>query len=384
MMDQFEPLGLEGEVGKGGGSGDWSGEEMIAGLLTTHRDWRVDLEDGVNSFVFMIGMGGRTGVSPVSARSPEGRKLERVFERLSQTVEAHFAELLSVSEPEAGDVDAISGKGAALRLESARRFAITVAGVRCRVQHILGRRFHIRVTSDLIEFDRLGLPMSVQRAVLGEALDEGGLVIVCGNYGSGKTSTRDAIIRQRVRTRGGYALVMGDPIEYKYSGFHGTNACPGYVEQVDLAGRDLAAEVKASMRNFPAGAVSIMAFPELLSSEGAGEILRAANHGSLVFCDMHASNITAALLNLVAKGELDGERNSRDLLANSLKMILHLTMSPAPNGPNSGQRSVAITARHQMIERRHQAAIADPSTPLSKAIGSIFTTPTADPPRGGR
>ena len=356
-------------------------EEMLATALTTHRDWRVDLNDSVNSFVFMIGVNGKTGISPVSARSPEGVKLAKVFDRLKQEIGRRFDELLKGGEQDSqwGEAEPVE-KVESLRLEGARRFAITVAGVRCRAQHIVGRRFHIRVTSGLIEFDSLGLPASVKRALLGETLDDGGLVLVCGGYGSGKTSTMNAIIRERIKTRGGYALVMGDPIEYKYAGFHGTNACPGYVEQVDLAGRDLAAEVKASMRNFPAGAVSILAFPELLSSDGAGEILRSANHGSLVFCDMHASNLEAAVLNLVAKGEQDGERNSRDLLSNALKMILHLQMRPIPSAP----RGVSITFKLQQIERAHRAALSDHAMPLSRSIASIFMNASSEVPGASR
>jgi Tfp pilus assembly pilus retraction ATPase PilT len=283
-----------------------------------------------------------------------------VFFALAQAIESHRLKYLI----RVGRVDSVS---------EPRAFAVTVQGVRCRVQMVQDGRYHVRVPSDLLALSKLGMPEPLKARLLSSEFNSGGLIVVCGSYGSGKTSTVNAVVRERIEQRGGYALVMGNPIEYEYAGFHGSVAQPGYVEQVDLVGLDLNTEIKASMRNFPAGAVSILAYPELIGSDGVGEMLRAANRGNLVFADMHALNLEASIINLVSMGEQDGEGYARELLGNSLRIVIHQRMVSAPGSP----RGVAVQYSAIFINRSMRAAIVDKTMPLSRAITSILSLPNS-------
>lgn len=334
-----------------------SAAHSLTTLIQSHRDWRIDALDPKKSVVFMSGARAGSQLAPVSGESSAGHVFIPVFFALAQAIEVHRRKTM------------INIGKADPNIEP-RTFAVVVQGVRCRVQIVQEARYHVRVPSELLHLSRLGMPESLKEKMLSANLDSGGLVVVCGGFGSGKTSTVNAIVRERVERRGGYALVMGNPIEYEYSGFHGSTAQPGYVEQVDLVGLDLKAEIKASMRNFPAGAVSILAYPEIIGAEGVSEMLRAANRGNLVFADMHALNIEASILNLVSMGEQDGENYARDLLGNSLRFIIHQKMIAMP----SKQNGVSVSYQSIEVNRGMRAAITDPTIPLTRALTAVLAT----------
>jgi Tfp pilus assembly pilus retraction ATPase PilT len=321
-------------------------EHDICGLLQRHRDWRVNIAEPLRSVIFASSSTGAQ-LAPIPCDSKPGQPYKPVFLSLGRAIQAHRA----------------TGRNGA----DSRSFAIDLHGVRVRVQHVQDATFHVRVCGELLPMEKLGIPGELTNTLLGEGLNEGGLVVVCGGYGSGKTTTVNAIVRERVNRLGGYALVLGNPIEYEYRGFHGTQDRPGYIEQVDLSGLNLVDEIKASMRNFPSGATSILAYPELIGPTGVGEMLRAANRGNLVFADMHALNIEGAILNLVAMGEIDGERYARELLGNSLKLIVHQRSHINPPG-----KRLNVAIRHLSVDKALRAAIGNTSMPLAQIFaGSL-------------
>lgn len=323
------------------------------------RDWRIDIDDPLRSVAFATT--GRVGaqLAPVSAIGSGVVDVVPCFVELARAIRAHVALL---RERQIAD-----GLRRATDFEVPATLALTVDGTRCRVQHVSPNRFHVRVTHRLIDFSRLGMPKDLESMLLSGALNQGGLVVVCGGYGSGKTSTVNSTIRARVEKWGGYALVMASPIEYDFAGFHGSQARPGYVEQIDLAGLDVAAEIRRSMRNFPSGATSILGYPELIGHEGCAEMLRHANRGNLVFADMHAINPAACLLNLVSMAESDGERHARQHLANSLRLIVHQSVCPDPNSPH-GMR---VAFESVEIDRTRIAALMDEELPLARVLQTM-------------
>lgn len=323
---------------------------LIGKIIASHRDWRIDTADPQKSVVFLSGPRAGGQLSPVSGDSQRGAPFLSAFYALSTAIEAWRRKRLVDARKEG--------------TSEPSTFAVSVQGVRCRVQRVQETRFHVRVPSPLLPLTKLGMPESLKSYLLSRELDSGGLIIVCGGYGSGKTNTVNAVVRERVDRCGGYALMLGAPIEYEFSGFHGNNGSPGFVEQVDLVGMDVAAEIRASMRNFPSGATSILGYPEIIGHQGVGEMLRAANRGNLVFADMHAKDLEAALLNIVSMAHQDNEEYARELLGNSLRLIVHQTMTLMPDV----SRGVHVAYKHIKISRLLRTAISDTSLPLSKVI----------------
>jgi Tfp pilus assembly pilus retraction ATPase PilT len=315
-----------------------------ADLIRQFRDWRIDTSDPRRSVVFVPTDQEGGKVAPFSTQAPGGVNLTLPFYSVAFAIEEHRRKHL-----QAGD--------------DPRSFAIEVDGVRCRVERMEDSRFHVRVVANLLEFDQLRVPAPIGGQLLSRSLDAGGLVIICGTYGSGKTTTVNSTVRERVRRFGGLALVLGRPVEYQYAGFHGRAESPGYVEQVDLVGRNLCDEIKSAMRSFAAGAPGALAFPELTSADGAGEMLRAANRGNLVFADMHAANVEAAIINLVAMAERDGERFARELLGNALRLVVHQRMRFV-----TAQHSFSVVYEALAPTKAMSAAIQNQAIQLHKAI----------------
>lgn len=332
--------------------------DELALMVRKYRDWRIDVDQPDKSMVFIPGAGADDdpAPAPVSAASQLGRPLSPVFEALAASIRAHLAQWNSNRPPHLRRADDLPST-----------FAVVTHGVRVRVQpvrRLKGAWYHVRVPQKLLTLDQLGMPQKLKQLLASPSLNGGGLVAVCGSFGSGKTTTVHAAIQARLAARGGFALLLGNPVEYDLAGFHGTNGRPSYIEQIDLSDRDFSREIEASMRNFPSGANNIVAFPELISADGAGEMLRMANRGNLVFADMHASNVEALILNLVSMGMKDGELQARELLANSLQLVVHQHMTPS----KSPAGSVIVTFKSLKVPMAVRAALADSSIPIGKVL----------------
>jgi len=344
-------------------------DELVA-LIRKYRDWRIDASDPLKSMVFMPGAGADAYPvpAPVSAASTLGRHLWPVFEVMAQAINDYLAEWKGkVTQSRRASDDQLRS----MDLPSA--FAVVALGVRLRIQpvrRLKGYWFHVRVPQTLLSLDELGMPHHLRALLSSQKLDGGGLVAVCGTFGSGKTTTVHAAIRARLAERGGFAMLLGNPVEFDLAGYHGTHGRPSYIEQIDLAGLNLSTEIEASMRNFPSGSNNILAFPELISSDGAGEMLRMSNRGNLVFADMHANNLEAMILNLISMGLKDGEAQSRELLANSLRLIVHQHMSPSAT-----PGAVVVTFTSVVIPRGLRSALADASQPIGRVLIGLKDAP---------
>ena len=95
--------------------------------------------------------------------------------------------------------------------------AITVAGVRCRVNLFRQQgawSAAIRLLNEHIpELEELGLPAVVQEF----AAYNQGLVLITGETGSGKSTTLAALLNRINRNEAKHILTLEDPIEYVYT-----------------------------------------------------------------------------------------------------------------------------------------------------------------------
>lgn len=191
-----------------------------------------------------------------------------------------------------------------------------------RVQRMREGRYALRRLRDHCpDLDALGLPQWVKALLLGAGMREtGGLILIFGLTGAGKTVTFSATIAARLRLLGGYALTLEDPPEDPLEGPHG----PGYCEQIDVAelgGFDQG--IHAALRCFPAKDSSMLGFGEVLSSHTAAQLFRLASDGHLVLATVHAKSIPAGLERLAALARAAGEANANELLATSLQLAIH-------------------------------------------------------------
>lgn len=193
---------------------------------------------------------------------------------------------------------------------------------RWRVQRMRADRYALRrLRDECPNLDALGLPQWVKALLLSSKMREtGGLVVIFGLTGAGKTVTFSATIAARLRQLGGYALTLEDPPEDLLEGHHGK----GYCEQIDvseLGGYENG--IHAALRCFPAKDASMLGFGEVLSAEMAAQLIRLAGDGHLVLATVHAKTIPAGLERLASMAKAAGEANANELLGTSLQLAIH-------------------------------------------------------------
>lgn len=203
-------------------------------------------------------------------------------------------------------------------------FVATVAefGVRFRVQQIrpgryAARKMQLHVPS-LMEL-QLRQPY-IDHLMKPEHQQTGGLILISGLTGSGKTTTAVATLVERLKRFGGYSATLEDPPEFLIEGHIGTN---GYCEQIDITGQPLTTVQEMLLRIFPAKDRSMLLYGEVRSAAAAADLLRTAINGHLVIATVHAKDVITALQRLTSMASNDGSHEAYVLLAMALKLVFH-------------------------------------------------------------
>lgn len=201
-------------------------------------------------------------------------------------------------------------------------------GSRWRNQRMREDRYALRrMPVECPNLDELMLPSWIKQLLLGSKLKtHGGLVVIFGQTGAGKTTTLSATIAGRLALHGGYCLTLEDPPEHPLEGRHGK---AGYCEQLDvdeLGGYEKA--IHTALRCFPAKDSSMLGYGEVRENLTAAELVRVAVDGHLVLATMHAKSIPEGLQRLAAMAKAAGEENANALLATAIQLAVHQKFDP--------------------------------------------------------
>jgi Tfp pilus assembly pilus retraction ATPase PilT len=246
--------------------------------MTTITDWRINLETG-KSVYFPGAIEVETSEHPVAAGIRDF-----LLEEIARTFENPMDQ-----------------------------FSARIQQVFYRFQRLTPSLYSLRVVpSQIPEIQTLGHRSSITRALLDENYNRGGLVLISGAAGSGKSTTAASVVRERLRRYGGYCLTIEDPIEYYLEGFHGAGFC-NQIEASDT--KDYQAQVMRAKRAFPAKTLGMLYMGEIRDSFN----LISAIQNYLELMDVENSNIaryTAAscLKLIVCQRWLRGERMVSDML----------------------------------------------------------------------
>jgi twitching motility protein PilT len=168
----------------------------------------------------------------------------------------------------------------------------------------------------------LGIPNVVLELCEREHLS-GGLILVAGATGQGKTTALAALLERINLNCDAHIITLEDPIEYE---LHGRRS---HISQREI-GRDIASYedgIFAALRMDP----DVLCIAELRSPAAIIAALRAAETGHLVFATVHASDSVAAIERLIhACGEVQDE--IRSSLSMSLHAIVGIRLLPRSNG----------------------------------------------------
>jgi Tfp pilus assembly pilus retraction ATPase PilT len=162
------------------------------------------------------------------------------------------------------------------------------------------------------------LPRPIVDVLTHPNLRSGGLLVVAGGPGQGKTTTLAATVAARLRAFGGVCVAAEDPPEIPLHGPHGEGQC---LQMAVHADHPLEQAIHTALRMFPVGVPTLILVGEVRSRAAADEALNAALNGTLVCMTLHASSPVEALHRLV--GLADASDYALSSLAASLRVILH-------------------------------------------------------------
>lgn len=178
-----------------------------------------------------------------------------------------------------------------------------------------GERVALRLFGRLRALDELGLGPTIRADFERALASRGGLLLVAGASGAGKTTTLYAALGHLCRSRPGAHLSIEDPVEQRL------RAAGIPVDQVELdPARGITGEstLAAALRQD----VDVIAVGEIRDSAEARLAIQAAHTGRLVLAGLHAGSPEEARLRMLDLGV------EPSLLAATLRGVLHQQLAP--------------------------------------------------------
>lgn len=187
-----------------------------------------------------------------------------------------------------------------------------------------------RVSKRLPSLHVLGLPEDIKRVLLDERLaPAGGLIVVAGAHGQGKSTTAASLVVARVTSNAGFCLTVEDPPEFDLHGDHvAVGGKRGKIIQVPAETDHFSSALRDAMRCYPSAKRGSMLFiGEVRDNDTATQTLKAANNGQLVITTVHASDPISALDRILAFARSDmGDSQARSMLAHALRASVYQSL----------------------------------------------------------
>ena len=216
------------------------------------------------------------------------------------------------------------GELATLRVVGEADLALTIAGVRCRLNLFRqqgGWSAAIRLLNEHIpDLSELGLP----KVVSDFPAYSQGLVLITGETGSGKSTTLAAILNQINRQEAKHILTLEDPIEYVYT----PDRCVINQREVGKDTQSFAAGLRAALREDP----DVILVGEMRDLETIETALTAAETGHLVFGTVHTNSAADSIDRMVDVFPAERQQQIRLQLSMTLKAVLSQQLLPQASG----------------------------------------------------
>ena len=216
------------------------------------------------------------------------------------------------------------GELATLRVVGEADLALTIAGVRCRLNLFRqqgGWSAAIRLLNEHIpDLSELGLP----KVVSDFPAYSQGLVLITGETGSGKSTTLAAILNRINRQEAKHILTLEDPIEYVYT----PDRCVINQRDVGKDTQSFAAGLRAALREDP----DVILVGEMRDLETIETALTAAETGHLVFGTVHTNSAADSVDRMIDVFPAQRQQQIRLQLSMTLKAVLSQQLLPRAGG----------------------------------------------------
>jgi twitching motility protein PilT len=153
-----------------------------------------------------------------------------------------------------------------------------------------------------------------------------GLVLICGQTGSGKSTTLAALVQHALQIRPLVLITLEDPIEYVIQPMRPS----GLVRQREVGRhvRDFATDLRDALREDP----DILLIGEMRDPETISLALTAAETGHLVFASLHSRTAPSAVERIVDTYPPERQRQIRVQLADALRAVISQRLIPTADG----------------------------------------------------
>ena len=156
-----------------------------------------------------------------------------------------------------------------------------------------------------------------------------GLILFCGETGSGKTTTGFSLLQEYLISYGDIASTIEDPVELLMEGAYGANA-HGYCFQHEVVNRDFESAMRRALRETP----RYIFFGEIRGRDEAREALLASINGHVVLSTIHSGSVIQAIDRIVSLASNGGNENiARTDLSTGISAVIHQDLILNPNGP---------------------------------------------------
>lgn len=228
------------------------------------------------------------------------------------------------------------------------------------------------IPTTIKNLDELGLPRAVKKA---SAIQKG-LVIVCGPFGSGRSSTVAALINEINNSRSEHILTVEKPIEFIF------NDNQSIIEQREV-GRDTNSFGQALKSAFRED-VDVIMVSELKSKEVIKGALDIAEGGRLVYAMMETDSSIKTIERMINSFKKEEQSQIRAQLAEVLEGIIVQRLLPRVGGgrilvaevliPTGAVRSIIKEGNIYQLENVLQTSREEGMISLDRALAELVKT----------